>query len=82
MSRISNIPTYFFHFFSFLLLGLLGYAYDFSSARDMKKYFKMPSFSKALQHAPTFNHTNGCLEVLWTYVLKYLTVFSLGVMEN
>lgn len=43
---------------------------DFSSAGDMKIYFKMPSFSKALQHVFAFNHINGSLEGLRTYVLE------------
>jgi len=76
MPRILNIPTYFFQIFSFLFLGLLSYPHDFSSARDMKKYFRMPCFREALQHVPTFNHMNGSLEVLWTYMLKYLAVFG------
>lgn len=83
MPRTPNIATYFFlFFFFFLFLGLLSYAYDFSSAGDMKTYFKMLSFSKALQHVSAFNHMNGSLEGLETYVLKYLPAFGVGAMES
>lgn len=64
-------------FFS-LFLGVLSYSYDFSSANGMKECSKMPTFSKALQHVPTFNDMDSSLEVLWTYVLKYLCHFSLN----
>lgn len=50
--------------FSSSFLVLLSYTNDFSSAKDIKEYFKMLLFSKALQHVPTFKDMDGSLEVL------------------
>lgn len=73
--RISSI-------FSSSFLVLLSYTNDFSSAKDIKEYFKMLLFSKTLQHVPTFEEMDGSLEVFWTYVLKYLSDFHLSAIKR